>query len=108
MTKTTPSSILEQLISKAKNAGADTADALFMENRSLSVAQRLGKPESIERSEDQDLGLRVFVGKINVFKRASPKTPRIIQNGKIYKNKLYSQKLLQYCFDNKKNITLFL
>ena len=40
MTKTTPSSILEQLISKAKNAGADTADALFMENRSLSVAQR--------------------------------------------------------------------
>ena len=65
MIKTTPCDLLEQLISKAKSSGADSADAMFVENRSLSVTQRLGKPESIERSEDKDLGLRVFVGKRN-------------------------------------------
>ena len=78
MTKMTPSSILEQLINKAKNAGADTADALFMENRSLSVAQRLGKPESIERSEDQDLGLRVFVGKRNATASTTDMRPETL------------------------------
>ena len=78
MTKMTPSSILEQLINKAKNAGADTADALFMENRSLSVTQRLGKPESIERSEDQDLGLRVFVGKRNATASTTDMRPETL------------------------------
>ena len=65
MTDIKQSLLLEELISKAKTAGADTADALFVESRSLSVAQRLGHPESIERSESHDLGLRVFIGKRN-------------------------------------------
>ena len=54
MIKTTPCDLLEQLISKAKSSGADSADAMFVENRSLSVAQRLGKPETIEKSEATD------------------------------------------------------
>ena len=45
-----------------KAAGADAADALFVENVSASVSYRLGKLEDVERSESADLGLRVFVG----------------------------------------------
>lgn len=65
MTITEDSSLLNELINKALKAGADTADAIYFENQSLSIAQRLGKLESIERSEEQDLGLRVFIGKKN-------------------------------------------
>ena len=78
MIKTTPTDLLEQLISKAKSSGADSADAMFVENRSLSVAQRLGKPESIERSEDKDLGLRVFVGKRNATVSTTDMKPEAV------------------------------
>ncbi len=44
-------------------AGADAADAVLVAGTSLSVARRLGKTEHVERSEGQDLGLRVFIGK---------------------------------------------
>ncbi len=55
--------LLETLITKAKRAGADAADALLVDSASVSVGYRLGKVESLERSESGDLGLRVFVGK---------------------------------------------
>jgi PmbA protein len=58
-----PLSLLGDLIARARAAGADDADALLSEGVSLSLAQRLGKPERLERSEASDLGLRVFVGK---------------------------------------------
>jgi PmbA protein len=58
-----PLSLLGDLISRARAAGADAADALLSQGSSLSLAQRLGKPERLERSEAGDLGLRVFVGK---------------------------------------------
>lgn len=54
--------LLQGLLAKAKRAGADAADALLVESRGLSAAQRLGKLENVERSESTDLGLRVFVG----------------------------------------------
>jgi PmbA protein len=54
---------LSELIAAAKAAGADAADAVLVAGTSLSVSRRLGKPEHIERSEAQDLGLRVFLGK---------------------------------------------
>lgn len=53
---------LEDLLKAARAAGADAADAVFVEGDSLSHAQRLGNVEMIERSEGRDLGLRVFVG----------------------------------------------
>ncbi len=65
MTNRDSRSLLEELINRALKAGADAADAVYFENQSLSVSQRLTKPESIERSEEQDLGLRVFIGKKN-------------------------------------------
>ncbi|MBM85171.1 MAG: modulator protein [Rhodospirillaceae bacterium] len=55
--------LLQGLIERARRAGADSADGVFIESRSMSVAQRLGKPEAVERSEEQDVGFRVFVGK---------------------------------------------
>lgn len=56
-------SLLDDLVARAKRAGADAADAVMVDGRSLSVGYRLGELESLERSEGQDIGLRVFVGK---------------------------------------------
>ncbi|HUA54042.1 MAG TPA: DNA gyrase modulator, partial [Candidatus Sulfotelmatobacter sp.] len=58
-----PLDLLDDLIGRAKRAGADAADAVFAKGTSLSLAQRLGEPEKLERAEGQDLGLRVLVGK---------------------------------------------
>lgn len=54
---------LEDLVAAAKKAGADAADAVFIDSTSLSHARRLGQPEHVERSEETDIGLRVFQGK---------------------------------------------
>ncbi len=54
---------LQDLIGKARAAGADAADAVLISGASLSVARRLGKPEHLERSEEADVGLRVFIGR---------------------------------------------
>ncbi len=55
--------LLNDLLAKAKKAGADSCDAVYVCSSSLSIAQRLAKPEKLERSENSDIGLRVFVGK---------------------------------------------
>lgn len=55
--------LLVDLIGAAKKAGADAADAVFVESLSLGASYRLGRQEDIERSESHDLGLRVFIGK---------------------------------------------
>jgi len=54
--------LLSDLVAKARKVGADSADAVLFRATSLEVSWRLGKPEDLERSEGQDLGLRVFVG----------------------------------------------
>src|SRR5919198_2410860 len=55
--------LLQDLIARARRAGADAADAVLFEGTSLSHARRLGKTEKLERSEGHDLGLRVFIGR---------------------------------------------
>jgi PmbA protein len=55
--------LLADLIARARAAGADAADAVLISGTSLSVQRRLGKTEHVERSEGQDLGLRVFLGR---------------------------------------------
>ncbi len=55
--------LLQSLIMEAKQAGADTADAVMFESSSEQISVRLGKVEDVERSDGQDLGLRVFIGK---------------------------------------------
>ncbi len=56
-------SALEDIIARAKGAGADAAEAVFAESRSLSIGVRKGALETVERDETNDLGLRVFVGR---------------------------------------------
>jgi len=51
------------LVERARTAGADAADAVAVENRSLSLTLRLGETERLERSEGIDVSLRVFVGR---------------------------------------------
>ena len=55
--------LLQDLIKRAQTSGADAADAVFAEGTSLSLSWRMGEVEQLDRSEGQDLGLRVFVGK---------------------------------------------
>jgi PmbA protein len=55
--------LLDTLIQKAKAAGADNVDALFVEGVSNSTSIRQGKLEDLHRSEGKDLGLRVQIGK---------------------------------------------
>src|ERR1044072_6973310 len=62
-----PQKILSSLLDAARKAGADAADALFVEGVSSSVSYRLGKLEDVERAESYDLGLRVFVGQKIAF-----------------------------------------
>ncbi|MEQ8814648.1 MAG: TldD/PmbA family protein [Thalassobaculum sp.] len=56
-------SLLDDLLARARRAGADSADALMARGVSQSVSQRLGTPEAVERSEGRDVELRVFVGR---------------------------------------------
>jgi PmbA protein len=56
-------SLAERLIKAARAAGADTADAVAMRSVSQSVDVRDGAVEESQRSEGNDVGLRVMVGK---------------------------------------------
>ena len=50
------------LVDRARRAGADAADAVYIADASESVSVRLGKLEDVERSESEHIGLRVFIG----------------------------------------------
>ncbi len=54
--------LIAQLLDAAQTAGADGADAMLARGQSNSISLRLGKVEASERSEDFDIGLRVFIG----------------------------------------------
>lgn len=63
---TNPSDILDRLqsvIDRATKKGADAADAIMVRATSVSVTQRLGNPEDLNRAEGADIGLRVFIGR---------------------------------------------
>ena len=50
------------LVSAARRAGADAADAVYYRNASTEVQVRLGVLEDVGRSDGEDIGLRLFVG----------------------------------------------
>ena len=60
-----------EALAAAQRAGAGAADAILVSGRSIEVEVREGKTEKLERSEGQDLGLRVFVGKSQAIVSAS-------------------------------------
>lgn len=61
--QTALSELAQRLVEAAKRAGADAADAIAVRGVSQGVEIREGKVEESERSEGDDVGLRVFVGK---------------------------------------------
>lgn len=50
-------------VERARKAGADAADAVYLAEASESLSIRLGKLEDVERSESEHIGLRVFAGR---------------------------------------------
>src|ERR687885_943652 len=58
-----PARLTEDLVGAALRAGADAADAVAVIDTSLSAQVRLGRLEETQRSEETELGLRVFVGR---------------------------------------------
>lgn len=53
----------QDLVALAQGMGADSADAVARASSSESVGTRLGLLEDVERSESEEIGLRVFVGR---------------------------------------------
>jgi PmbA protein len=55
-------SLGQDVVSRAKKAGADVAEAVVGEGSHLSAKIRLGQPELLEEAGSRSVGLRVFVG----------------------------------------------
>ncbi len=70
--------LLDDLIAKARAAGADAADAVLFDSASVSLSQRLGNPEKLERSKSGDLGLRVFLGKRQAIVSSTDRSPQAL------------------------------
>ena len=52
----------ENLVEQARAAGAEAADAVYVGERSSGVRVRKGALEDVQRSEGEEMGLRVFLG----------------------------------------------
>ena len=66
------------LLDAARKAGAEAADTLAIEGRSVSIDVREGVLEQAERSESVDLGLRVLVGRKQAIVSASDTRPQTL------------------------------
>ena len=53
----------QDLVARARKAGADAADAAYSASASEGIQVRLGKLEDVERSESEHMSLRVFIGR---------------------------------------------
>ena len=65
----------QDLVTAARRAGADAADAIYACNASTNVSVRLGALEDVERSEGEEIGLRVFIGRRSASISASDMNP---------------------------------
>jgi PmbA protein len=57
-----PETLTQALLSAARKAGAEAADAVAVETRAQSINVRAGTLEQAERSESVEVGLRVLIG----------------------------------------------
>ena len=69
------SDLTAQLLSVARAAGADSADAFAVRGTSVNIDVRQGKLEQAERSENIDIGLRVFIGQQQAIVSSSDARP---------------------------------
>ncbi|PQO21912.1 modulator protein [Rhodobacteraceae bacterium WD3A24] len=67
------------LLDAARDAGADSADALAIEGSSIGIDVREGRLEQAERSEGIDIGLRVLIGRQQACVSASDTKPATLR-----------------------------
>lgn len=72
--------LTHRLITAAKAAGADAADAIAVAGTSVSIDVRNSTLEQAERSEGTDIGLRVFIGNKQANVSASDTSDRTIKD----------------------------
>lgn len=70
---------LSQALDHAKRLGADAADAVYIGDASTSVQVRLGALEDIGRSEGEEIGLRLFVGRRSASVSTSDLSSRALE-----------------------------
>jgi PmbA protein len=68
--------LLQDLVKSALAAGADGAEAVGADRRSLGVSVRLDRLEEVEREESRDVGLRVFIGRRQAVVSGSDLSPK--------------------------------
>jgi PmbA protein len=78
MDSTRAQALLDGVLTKAKAAGADAADAVLYHSVSSSVSWRMGALEDVERSEGADLGLRILVGQRQAIVSTTDTSPASI------------------------------
>ncbi len=71
--------VTEALLAAAKAAGAEAADAIAIEGRSVSIDVRKGGLEHAERAEGLDIGLRVFIGQRQACISSSDTRPETLE-----------------------------
>ncbi len=70
--------LTDALLTAARKAGAEAADALAVEGRSITVDMRGGALEQAERAEGVDVGLRVLMGRRQACVSASDARPETL------------------------------
>lgn len=70
--------LTEALLSAARKAGAEAADAMAVDGRAVSVDVRGGKLEHAERAEGVEIGLRVLMGQRQACVSASDVSERTL------------------------------
>lgn len=68
--------LLVSVLDRAKKSGATAADVIYSQSTSVGVARRLGKADRLERSEEGEIGLRVFHGARQALVSSSDLTPQ--------------------------------
>lgn len=68
----------QDLVDRARRAGADAADAVYGANASEGIQIRLGKLEDVERSESEHISLRVFLGQRSASIGSSDLSPQAL------------------------------
>ena len=76
--KNTLETLAQSALAAALKAGADSADVITLEGRSVSVDMREGSLEQAERAEGTDLGLRVMVGQRQAMVSSSDTRPEAL------------------------------
>ncbi len=70
--------LTDALLTAARKAGAESADAMAVSGTSVSIETRAGKLEQAERSESIEIGLRVLIGGRQACVSASDVSDRTI------------------------------